>query len=194
MNGTTVEADKRALRAEAHRRRFATLPAWRVEASAAAVQHFLSNVPLQPGSVVAGFWPIRDELDIRPLLARLMDSGHRLCLPAVVARDAPLEFREWAKGGALYDAGFGTLAPDADAAQLQPDVMLLPLLGFDRHGTRLGYGGGYYDRTLAALPQRPRLIGFAFACQEFDHIPRDSHDVPLDGVVTEAGARLFCQG
>lgn len=72
-----------------------------------------------------------------------------------------------------------------------PDVILMPLLGFDRHGTRLGYGGGYYDRTLAALKKRPRLIGFAFALQEIDTIPRDTHDVPLDLIITEDGVRSF---
>jgi 5-formyltetrahydrofolate cyclo-ligase len=74
---------------------------------------------------------------------------------------------------------------------VEPDIILMPLLGFDKHGTRLGYGGGYYDRTLAHLTRRPKLLGFAFARQEVDYIPREAHDVPLDAVVTEIGVRHF---
>jgi len=110
----------------------------------------------------------------------------------VVVGDAlPLELRLWQPGTALYPSGFGTLAPDELAPVVEPDVILMPLLGFDKHGTRLGYGGGYYDRTLTRLSKKPKLVGFAFALQEFDHIPRDSHDVPLDAVVTENGVTRF---
>jgi len=109
----------------------------------------------------------------------------------VVGDGQPLELRRWEQGAALYPAGFGTLAPDELAAVVEPDVILMPLLGFDKHGTRLGYGGGYYDRTLGRISKKPRLIGFAFALQEFDHIPRGPHDVPLDAVVTEKGVAWF---
>ena len=132
--------------------------------------------------VVAAYWPIRDELDIKHLIVKLMDSGQPVALPVVLGDEQPLELRLWQEGAPLYEAGFGTLAPD---------VILMPLLGFDSAGTRLGYGGGYYDRTLAALSKRPRLIGFAFALQEVDHIPRQAHDVPLDMIVTDAGVRQF---
>ncbi len=109
----------------------------------------------------------------------------------VRGRDEPLDFRLWTEDGTLVPAGFGTLAPPPDAPAAVPDLVLLPLLGFDDSGTRLGYGGGFYDRTLAALPVRPRLVGLAFAAQHLAAIPRDQHDIPLDAVVTEDGVRMF---
>jgi 5-formyltetrahydrofolate cyclo-ligase len=110
----------------------------------------------------------------------------------VVAGDeAPLELRVWEADAPLYEAGFGTLAPSDLAPRAVPDLVLMPLLGFDSAGTRLGYGGGYYDRTLAILPKKPMLVGLAFAAQELDQIPRALHDVPLDAIITENGVRFF---
>ncbi len=97
----------------------------------------------------------------------------------------------WEQGASLYEAGFGTLAPSELAPREEPDIIIMPLLGFDSRGTRLGYGGGYYDRTLAGLGKKPLLVGLAFAAQELDEIPREPHDVPLDVIVTEAGVRHF---
>ena len=94
-------------------------------------------------------------------------------------------------GQPLYPSGFGTLAPSEVAPIVEPDIVVMPLLGFDRHGTRLGYGKGYYDRTLAQMGTKPLLVGYAFAAQELDFIPREAHDVPLDMLVTENGARRF---
>jgi 5-formyltetrahydrofolate cyclo-ligase len=102
--------------------------------------------------------------------------------------------RLWEQGTPLYEAGFGTLAPSELAPQVEPDVIVMPLLGFDSRGTRLGYGGGYYDRTLAKLGKRPRLIGLAFSVQEISEIPHEPHDIPLDAVVTEKGVRNFRNG
>lgn len=191
MSDATIEEAKAALRVAAHKRRAAFHPSLRAEAAAAAAQHFFAGIPVAESEVVAAYWPIRDEMDVKAVVARLMDAGQPVCLPVVLGDEQPLELRLWQDGAPLYEAGFGTLAPSEDAPRAEPDVILMPLLGFDKHGTRLGYGGGYYDRTLAALHKRPRLIGFAFALQEVDHIPRDAHDVPLDAVVTEAGVRTF---
>jgi 5-formyltetrahydrofolate cyclo-ligase len=191
MSDATIEEAKAALRAAAHKKRAAFHPSLRNEAARMAAAHFFDSVPLAKGEVVAGYWPIRDELDVKPVIARLMDSGQPVCLPVVLGDEQPLELRLWQDGAPLYEAGYGTLAPADGAPHSEPDVILMPLLGFDRHGTRLGYGGGYYDRTLAVLPRRPRLVGFAFALQEIDHIPRDGHDVPLDIIVTEEGVRHF---
>ena len=152
---------------------------------------FFDSVVLESGQVVAAYWRVRDELDCQPILVRLMESSQTVVLPVVVGPDQPLQMRVWEKGAALYEAGFGTLAPSALAPLAEPDVVLVPLLGFDRLGTRLGYGGGYYDRTLAQMTKSPTLIGLAFAAQELDAIPRESHDVPLDAVITEAGLRHF---
>jgi 5-formyltetrahydrofolate cyclo-ligase len=99
--------------------------------------------------------------------------------------------RLWEQGAPLYPSGFGTLAPSEIAPRAEPDVVVMPLLGFDRRGTRLGYGGGYYDRTLAQMKKQPRLIGYAFAAQELPEIPREPHDRPLDAMVTEIGIRHF---
>lgn len=191
MSDAGIEEAKAALRTAAHKKRGAFHPSLRGEAALAAAAHFFESVELGKSAVVAGYWPIRDEMDIKPVIARLMDSGQPVCLPVVLGEEQPLELRLWQDGAPLYEAGFGTLAPPEEAPRAVPDVILMPLLGFDRLGTRLGYGGGYYDRTLASLPRRPRLIGFAFALQEVDHIPREAHDVPLDAIVTEEGVRNF---
>ena len=191
METSSIEDVKHALRREARRRRVGMHESHRAEASRAACHHFLSGFPLDPDATVAGYWPIRDELDIRPIMAQLMDAGQPFCLPVVQGDDLPLELRQWKEGEALYPAGFGTLAPESGATVLVPDVVLMPLLGFDGSGTRLGYGGGYYDRTLAGLARRPRLVGFAYEVQQFDHLPRLAHDIPLDAVVTETGIRFF---
>lgn len=191
MSDAKIEEAKAALRLAAHKRRAAFHPSMRNEAARAAATHFFEAVPIAKGEVVAGYWPIRDEMDVKSVVARLMDSGQPVCLPVVLGDEQPLELRLWEDGAPLYEAGFGTLAPAEEAPRAAPDVIIMPLLGFDKHGTRLGYGGGYYDRTLAALPKRPRLIGFAFALQEVDVIPREAHDVPLDAIVTEHGVRNF---
>ena len=191
MSDVGIEETKAALRKEAHRRRAQLHPSLRLDAAKDAVGHFLAQMPLAKAEIVAAYWPIRDELDIRQLIVKLMDSGQPLALPVVLGDEEPLELRLWQDGAPLYEAGFGTLAPEDGAPRVVPDVILMPLLGFDRHGTRLGYGGGYYDRTLARLERRPRLVGFAFARQEVDHIPREAHDVPLDAIVTELGVRHF---
>jgi 5-formyltetrahydrofolate cyclo-ligase len=191
MSDVTIDETKAELRRKAQAQRAALFAKNGPEASAAAVAHFLREIDLAPTDMVAAFWPIRDEIDIKPALARLMDSGQPVCLPVVVGKDQPLEWRQWLDGAALTPAGFGTLAPDELAPVVVPDVILMPMLGFDTHGTRLGYGGGYYDRTLQSIAKRPRLIGFAFSVQAFDFIPREPHDVPLDAVVTEDGVTLF---
>ncbi len=191
MSDAKIEEAKVALRAAAHKRRAAFHPSLRSEAAQAATRHFFEGIEIGKSEVVAGYWPIRDEMDVKSLIAKLMDAGQPVCLPVVLGDEQPLELRVWQDGAPLYEAGYGTLAPADDAPRAEPDVILMPLLGFDKHGTRLGYGGGYYDRTLAALSKRPRLIGFAFALQEIDHIPREAHDVPLDAIVTELGVRSF---
>ena len=120
-----------------------------------------------------------------------MDANQPICLPVVVGEGQPLDMRLWEQGTPLYPSGFGTLAPSEIAPRVEPDVVVMPLLGFDKRGTRLGYGGGYYDRTLARMKKKPKLIGYAFAAQELPEIPRQPHDLPLDAVATERGIRWF---
>jgi len=186
-----IEEAKAALRNRAHTTRAAILNSTRTDAARAVAEHFFNAVPLKPGEIVAGYWRIKDEMDCQPILVRLMDSFQPVCLPVVVGDEEPLELRLWEQGAPLYEAGFGTLAPSELAPRVEPDVILMPLLGFDKRGTRLGYGGGYYDRTLATFSKKPLLVGLAFAAQELDRIPREAHDVPLDAIVTEAGVRHF---
>ncbi|MHA6297100.1 5-formyltetrahydrofolate cyclo-ligase [Devosia sp. CAU 1758] len=191
MADQAFEDAKAALRKEAHAVRAALSEEDRSDAARAVAGHFFETIAYAPEDVIAGYWRIRDELDCQPILIRLMDSGQKVVLPVVAGDEEPLDLRVWEADAALYEAGFGTLAPSDLAPRAVPDFVLMPLLGFDSEGTRLGYGGGYYDRTLAVLPKKPMLIGLAFAAQELPHIPRDSHDVPLDAVVTENGVRFF---
>jgi 5-formyltetrahydrofolate cyclo-ligase len=189
-----IEQAKAALRIKAQATRAAILASTRPAAARAAADHFFAAIPLAPDEIVAGYWRIKDEMDCQPILIRLMDQMQPVCLPVVLGDEQPLELRLWEQGTPLYEAGFGTLAPSELAPQVQPDVIVMPLLGFDSRGTRLGYGGGYYDRTLAKLGKRPRLIGLAFSVQEISEIPHEPHDIPLDAVVTEKGVRNFRNG
>lgn len=191
MPDETIEAAKVALRAKAHAQRAALSQGFRAEAAKAASDHFFKGIELAPAETVACYWRIRDEMDCQPIMVRLLDSFQPVCLPVVLGDELPLELRLWEPGAALYPAGFGTLAPADLAPVVEPDLIIMPLLGFDKHGTRLGYGGGYYDRTLAAMSKTARLIGLAYAGQEVPEIPREAHDVPLDAIVTEAGVRQF---
>ena len=186
-----IEEAKAALRIRARAARASLDHGERADAALAAARHFFDGIPLQSGDVVAAYWRIRDELDCQPILVKLMDSNQTVVLPVVLGPEEPLDLRVWEQGTSLYESGFGTLAPSELAPKAEPDVVIMPLLAFDARGTRLGYGGGYYDRTLASMKKKPRLIGLAFAAQEIDRIPREAHDVPLDAIVTEAGVRHF---
>lgn len=140
-----------------------------------AAARFLAAVPLAPGAVVAGYWPIGSELDSRPLLAALAARGHPVLLPAPHTENQPLSFQTW---------------PDPGSPAVEPDVLIIPLLAFDRAGWRLGQGGGHYDRTLAGLrARRPVLaVGFAYAAQEVPAVPHGAFDQRLDWIVTEREA------
>lgn len=142
-------------------------------------------------TVISGYWPIRDEIDPRPLLDRLATRGHPLALPVVGAPDASLVFRAWTKDDTLMPGPFGTRTPGDDAREVTPRVVIVPLLAFDAAGWRLGYGGGYYDRTLAGLRRGPGAvlaIGVAYQDQRVDAVPRAPYDERLDWVVTETAA------
>ena len=175
---------KAALRAQALAARAAVQD--RQAASAAMARHLAALLSDHPGAAVAAYWPIRGEADPWPgIAAHDGPTG----LPVVVAPAAPLVFRPWRPGGPLEAGSLGTRHPPESAGVLIPDVVVLPLAGFDRSGHRLGYGGGFYDRTLAALrPVRPVMaVGFAFAAQHVPTIPAEPTDQPLDLIVTENG-------
>ena len=150
-------------------------------------RHLLDALPPAPGAVVSGFWPLGGEIDVRPLLYALAGRGHAIVLPITPPRGHMLRFGRWRPGDALVPGRFGTLEPMGE--ELAPDVLLVPLLAFDGCGNRLGYGGGYYDRTLAALPGR-FAVGCAFAAQRVARVPTEPTDVPLNAVVTEQGVHV----
>ena len=142
------------------------------------------------GAVVAGYWPVRGEIDPRPLLRLLYERGCVLGLPAIGDAAGLMEFRRWTPTTRMRAGAFGIPVPPAENGVLEADILLVPLLAFDRRLYRLGYGGGYYDRALMRLRRdRPatRAFGMAFAEQEMERVAREAHDQPLDGVITPAG-------
>ncbi len=152
--------------------------------------HVLRDCPPEAGAVVSAFWPLGDEIDLRPLMHALHARGNPVVLPVTPQRGNPLTFRRWRPGDAMETERFGTLRPTGE--EMVPDFLLIPLLAFDVAGRRLGYGAGYYDRTLPGLPGRFRL-GCAYAAQQVDEVPAGPYDVRLDAVATERGI-LRCGG
>ena len=138
--------------------------------------------------VVAGYWPVKSEVDVLPLLEKWRETGGEVALPVVVEKNAPLSFCLWTPETAMRVSDWGIQEPDLqkDSAVL-PDIILVPLVAFDRQGRRLGYGGGYYDRTLRELSRIKSFItiGMGYASQECEMIPAEDHDVTLDYIVTE---------
>jgi 5-formyltetrahydrofolate cyclo-ligase len=175
-----LQAAKAAARKLARAKR-ATLA--NIEAPARLAEAMLAQHAPPKGAIIAGYWPMGDEMDPRPLMLALASRGHALALPITPPRGQPLAFRAWAQGAALSPGPMGTSEPVA-GEELRPDVVLVPLLAFDRAGRRLGYGAGYYDRTLAALPGA-KAIGIAYAGQEMPEVPAGPQDMRLPLIATE---------
>ena len=155
-------------------------------AAAQAIARRGLPLAVKPGAVVAGYSPIRNEIDPVPLMQSLAAKGARLALPVVPARGRSLIFRAWTENDRLMLGPLGIPEPSPAAAELVPDLVLVPLAAFDRAGHRIGYGAGHYDFTLAHLHKRKTLaIGLAFAAQEIPAVPAAAHDVTLDLVLTE---------
>lgn len=154
---------------------------------ARANEHLEIAVRAAPGKIVSGFWPIRTEIDPRPVLHALAET-HTICLPVVAGNGLPLVFRRWYPGAAMERGVYGALIP-ADPVEIVPSILIVPLASFDAKGYRLGYGGGFYDRTLERLRRMGPVtaIGFAFSAQKVDAVPRDATDQRLDLIVTEDG-------
>ena len=186
---------KKQLRKEALARRDALDPFWRIEASLEMAETARDNVSFEPGAIVSGFWPMRSEVDVRPMMFALREHGARLCLPAILDKTT-IAFRELVRGAPLVEMGFGTHGPGEEAEVLDPDIMLIPLAAFDPRGHRIGYGAGYYDRAISRhhdAGKQPRLIGIAFDCQEVPEVPDEPHDVVIPEILTESGLRRFTQ-
>jgi 5-formyltetrahydrofolate cyclo-ligase len=149
----------------------------------------LRNIPPPSSALIGGFWPIGAEINTLPLLEALHARGHNIALPVTPPRGQPLLFRTWLPGQPMAPGPMGTQHP-AEGATVTPNWLIIPLLAFDRAGGRLGYGGGYYDRTLALLGRNnPNLIGIgvAYAAQEIAQVPTGPHDIRLPAIATELG-------
>lgn len=173
--------------------RLALSVAERQQASADLIEvadrHIREARLLQPGMVVSGYWPLRGEPDLRPWLANLHFQGMVCVLPVVVEKGQPLRFRRWFPGCQM-EKGFWNIPVPADPAEFVPELLLAPVVGFDRHCYRLGYGGGYFDRTLAMLDragQSHRTLGVGYAMSEIPSIQPLPHDIRLHAIATEAG-------
>jgi 5-formyltetrahydrofolate cyclo-ligase len=161
-------------------------------AAAALAQRVTAEVPAA-NNTIAGYWPLGHEIDIRPTLAAFKDAGAEVALPVVAGQGQVLIFRSYTPGDALDSGPFGTAHPSVRASVVAPTVLLLPLIAFDLTGQRLGYGAGYYDRTVAALriERRILIVGVAYDEQEVAAVPVDGHDQSMDAVVTDRRTLWF---
>ena len=188
MPAPTPADEKQRLRAEAFGRRDALGKDERDGAAQAIAERALALPELRDLTPVGGYWPIRSEVDPRPLMEALIGRGQEVALSQIL--HPHLSWRSWRPGDVLVHGGFGVREPGPDAPEIFPRVLLVPLAAFDRRCNRLGYGKGHFDRSIAELSSRhPVLtIGLAYAAQEIDAVPAEPHDRRLDLILTEAGA------
>lgn len=195
----TSSDDLRAAKAAARRlarvRRTAAKDGAGGDAAERALALLRRSVPLPAPATVVGYWPMDEEFNVVPMLEFFHAEGWTCGLPCVMGAGKPLVFRRWQKGDALRPAGFGTVEPEAESPEVDPALLLVPLLAFDAAGYRLGYGGGFYDRTLEALRARRAVmaVGVAFDGQAAEDVPHGQRDQRLDWVVTERRAIRFSE-
>ncbi len=183
-------SDKSDLRARMKRKRV-TLQSLYPRSGTQLSARFPAELLTRPGLVISGYRPIQSEIDPTALMEKLKSRGAQLCLPVMTGENLPLEFRAWSPGEELTTGHFDVEEPLPTARPMQPDIILVPLLAFDKKGRRLGYGGGYYDRTLKAMRavnSHVVAVGLGYAAQQIPKVPADSHDQQLDWVLTETGA------
>ena len=180
---------KKRLREAAVAKRKAAYEAHGQDASRRIAAHGLDFLRIAPGAIVSGFAAIRDEINPAPLMTWLHAEGCRLALPVMQAKGQPLVMRSWTPGDAMNVAAWGIAEPREDKSEVEPDVVLVPLLAFDNRGHRLGYGGGFFDRTLAKLRQSKPVVAVGLAYDELkvDAVPVESYDERLDWVLTPSG-------
>ena len=186
MLSPTPAETKDALRREAFARRDALDPERRARAAHAIAERALALPDLEGLTPVGAYWPMRSEVDPRPLIEALLARGQESALSQI--RHPHLSWRLWRPGDVLVKGGFGVREPGPDAPECFPQALLVPLAAFDRRGGRLGYGKGHFDRAIAALSAMHSVltVGLAFAAQEIERVPAEDHDRRLDVVVTEA--------
>lgn len=177
---------KSALRQSFLERRLQMLPNDRTNAARVVAESFFKHVPLKVEIAVAGYWPIKAELDALPILRELLGKGHKCALPHVTTEGAPLLFRQWDEKTPMAAGKYGLTEP-ASHETLLPDVILVPILAFDARGHRLGYGTGFYDRTIARLKKQKnvRTIGLAYEMQLYTGLPIEDNDVKMDMIITD---------
>jgi 5-formyltetrahydrofolate cyclo-ligase len=188
-----LTTEKRKLREGMMARRMALPHAAMVSAASSVARHFADHPILAYAPSFAGYRAMRGELDVMEIFKLMARFNKHTALPCVTPEKS-LIYRQWAMGDALTRHALGMEEPTADAPEITPAIILTPLLAFDGEGYRLGYGGGYYDRTMAALralPTPPLFIGVAFSMQEVEQVPTDENDSPLDGILTELGVSMF---
>lgn len=156
--------------------------------AASATEHLLAAIGSAKGRIISGYMPIRTEISPLAAMEALHGAGARICVPVIKGAGQPLDFREWTPDGVLESGPFGAQVP-ASGDWLTPDTLIVPLVAFDARFNRLGYGGGFYDRTLERLraAAATRAIGFAYAAQELPAVPQEPTDQPLDALITERG-------
>ncbi len=183
---TPNQVEKAELRAAALAKREALPPQQRADAAnVIAARDF--PVPVAPGAIVSGFSPMKSEINPIPLMRKLADAGAQLALPVIVGRGKPLIMRAWTFGDPFKAGQWGIREPVAEAPEVYPDILIVPLAAFDRHGHRIGFGAGYYDMTIGALRAKKKVfaVGIAFAAQEIDRVPATDRDARLDFMLTE---------
>lgn len=185
-----VSRAKKAMRTRVLARRSRLSPEYRKNGAASLLRAAAALPEFPAGAALAGFMPIRDEIDPGQLIGRYHERGHPIGLPVVIAPKNPLVFKRWQPGDPLEEGAFGVPVPTGQAGRVIPRVLLVPLAAFDREGYRLGYGAGFYDRTLTELRARDEVIaiGVAFDEQEVDAVPHDEYDQQLDWMLTPSGA------
>jgi 5-formyltetrahydrofolate cyclo-ligase len=184
----SIEATKTELRRELLKRR-ESIPAHVHAAAARAIAERTLPIELRPGIIVSGYSPLKSEINPLPLMRRFAEAGAQLALPVIAGRGQPLVMRSWTFGQELGAGVWGIREPNPESTEVFPDILIVPLLAFDRRGDRIGYGAGYYDMTIMRLRTLKPIIalGVAFAAQEIDEVPTSPRDARLDLVLTEHG-------
>jgi 5-formyltetrahydrofolate cyclo-ligase len=186
---TDIDQQKAAFRTTARDRRRIAAEDAGPDASTRLAGHIDTVLSSRPAGVISGYLPIADEMDPLAVMRALAGAGWTLALPVVSGKGVALTFRQWRDGDPLEPGSLRTRHPRPSAPEVRPDVLLVPLLAFDARGQRMGWGGGFYDRTLLGLRAEKQILalGVAYAGQRVDKVPSGPHDVPLDAVVTDAG-------
>ena len=184
---SSISAQKRLLRSEAGKRR--DTAAADGDIGTRLTEMFEQHVQPPVGIAISGYHPVGNEANVLPLLNKLRDQGFVIALPVVQERDMPLIFRRWGETTAMAKGPYGIPEPDSNADTIHPDMILAPLLAFDRQGNRLGYGGGFYDLSIRSIREHQPVyaLGVAYAAQEVPAVPCDGGDTALDGILTEQG-------